>query len=502
MRALRTAVLFALVLAPAARAQSSSDAAAAAATITPADVKAHIAYIASDELKGRDTPSPGLEAAAKYIADHFKSYGLKPAGDSGTYLQRWPYQTRRLDTSKLRAELTGTHPHTLKYGSEYFVIPAMMGDSLVGEITFVGPASLTAAPNPAYTGKIVAFAIPGGSMTQDWAKVLQTAAIAGIGSGAKGVVFILDKDFDQNDVAEVVANVGGVNTPVAIMGVRNDVAAAWLAGTSADMTKPLPTTPNLAAVTGASINLRTGMNGVSSNPPNVVGILEGSDPVLRNTYVIYSAHMDHIGVSAPNAKGDSINNGADDDASGTTAVLELAQAFSSLKTRPKRSIIFLTVSGEEKGLFGSKYFTEHPPVPADKIVADINIDMIGRNNPDTTVAIGQEYTSLGATTQVVAKAHPELHLTVAPDLWPQEGLFFRSDHFNFAVKNIPAIFFTSGLHDDYHKPSDEPQTIDNDKLARTARLVFWLGHDIANNATAPTWTEAGRKAVSQAASEQ
>jgi Zn-dependent M28 family amino/carboxypeptidase len=229
----------------------------------------------------------------------------------------------------------------------------------------------------------------------------------------------------------------------------------------------------------------------------VVGILQGSDPALRDTYIVFSAHMDHVGVGAPNAKGDSIFNGADDDASGTSAVLELAQAFAALPAaqRPKRSLIFLTVSGEEKGLFGSQYFVEHTPVPLDKIIADINIDMIGRNNPDTVVAIGQEYSTLGDIVQQVAKSHAELKLVVAPDLWPQEKLFFRSDHFNFAVRNIPAIFFTTGLHADYHQPSDEVDTINTEKLARIAQLIFHLGQSVANNAEIPKWTEQGKAAM-------
>ncbi|MEJ2216862.1 MAG: M28 family peptidase, partial [Gemmatimonadota bacterium] len=142
-------------------------------------------------------------------------------------------------------------------------------------------------------------------------------------------------------------------------------------------------------------------------------------------------------------------------------------------------------------------FADHPPVPDSVIVADINMDMIGRNAPDSVVAIGQEYSSLGPLTHQVADAHPELGLTVAPDLWPEERFFFRSDHFNFARKHIPAIFFTTGLHDDYHRPSDEASKIDNDKLARIARLVFYLGNTIGTDAQAPAWTEDGWAQVQQ-----
>jgi Zn-dependent M28 family amino/carboxypeptidase len=233
----------------------------------------------------------------------------------------------------------------------------------------------------------------------------------------------------------------------------------------------------------------------SDRPPNVVAVLPGSDSVLKNTYIVFSAHMDHLGVGAPNARGDSIYNGADDDASGTSAVVELAEAFASLSERPRRSLLFLTVSGEERGLLGSRYFSDHPPVPANALVADINIDMIGRNAPDMVVGIGQEYSSLGATAQRVVQMHPELGLKVAPDPWPSEQLFFRSDHFNFARIQVPAIFFFAGLHEDYHQPSDEVEKIDADKAARIAKLIFYLGASVADDPQAPQWTAEGLKVV-------
>ncbi|MGQ0816207.1 MAG: M20/M25/M40 family metallo-hydrolase [Gemmatimonadota bacterium] len=499
MRSVRILSVLALITAPAAFAQSGSAATQAAATISVTDVKRRVEFLASDSLQGRDTPSPGLEIAAQYIADEFKKFGLKPAGDSGSYIQRWPYAVRSLNVSKSIAELHGANQHkTLAYGSEYFVIPAPMVDSLVGEIVLAGVAGPNTQPDPAFAGKVVTFLVPGGDLSQEWQQAAQGAIGAALGAGAKGAVLILDPQFDADDIANLVSNLGGALVPIPVLGVRNDAANAWLAGTDANIDfGQASAAPRVIA--GASVRVRTSMAGSMAKPPNVVGILEGSDPVLKDSYVVFSAHMDHVGVGKPNAKGDSIYNGADDDASGTTAVIEAAEAFASLKQRPKRSIIFLLVSGEEKGLFGSRYFVDNPPVPTAQMVANINLDMIGRNASDSTVAIGQELSSLGETTQSVAKAHPELKLTVAPDLWPEENLFFRSDHFNFAMKKIPAIFFTSGLHEDYHQPSDEPETIDNDKLARTARLVFYIGDAIANNATAPSWTEAGLKAINQAA---
>jgi hypothetical protein len=233
--------------------------------------------------------------------------------------------------------------------------------------------------------------------------------------------------------------------------------------------------------------------------PNTIGVLEGSDPALRNEYLVYSAHMDHIGIQ-PGAT-DSISNGADDDASGTAGVIELAQAFAERGVRPRRSILFITVSGEEKGLWGSSYFAEHPTVPLKDIVANLNIDMIGRNWKDTVVAIGMEHSDLGAALERVGAAHPELRMKPINDLWPEEGLYFRSDHYNFARKGVPILFFTSGLHEDYHKVSDSPEKIDSEKEARLLRLLFFLGQDIGNSPARPQWNpDSYREIVEQAES--
>ena len=229
--------------------------------------------------------------------------------------------------------------------------------------------------------------------------------------------------------------------------------------------------------------------------PNVVGILEGSDPVLKEEYVVFSAHMDHIGIGPPDAQGDSINNGADDDASGTTAVLEIAEAFASLPTKPKRSTIFLLVSGEEKGLWGSAYFTDHPPVPTDRMVADLNIDMVGRNWPDTIVAIGMEHSDLGETLGLVNEAHPELGMTAIDDIWPQERFYFRSDHYNFARKGVPILFFFNGTHEDYHGRNDEVDRIDAEKAVRISQLIFYLGNELANRPERPRWNPESRRQI-------
>jgi Zn-dependent M28 family amino/carboxypeptidase len=201
--------------------------------------------------------------------------------------------------------------------------------------------------------------------------------------------------------------------------------------------------------------------------------------------------MDHIGITL--GQSDSINNGADDDGSGTAGVIELADAFS--RARPKRSMIFLTVSGEEKGLWGSEYFTSHPTVPLAQIVADINIDMIGRNWPDTIVAIGKEHSDLGATLTRVNAAHRELGMTAIDDRWPEENFYFRSDHYNFARRGVPILFFFNGVHADYHQVTDSPGKIDAEKESRILKLLFFLGQDIANAPDRPQWNPESYKRI-------
>jgi hypothetical protein len=221
--------------------------------------------------------------------------------------------------------------------------------------------------------------------------------------------------------------------------------------------------------------------------PNVLAILEGSDPLLRTEYVVVSAHIDHVGVGPQDARGDSIYNGADDNASGTAVVLEVAEAMASLETRPRRSLLFALVSGEEKGLWGSGYLLEHAPVPIERMVADLNVDMVGRNWKDTIAVIGSEHSNLDEYLRRALAADPSLDMTPVDDPWPAERFFFRSDHYSFARQGVPALFFFSGVHVDYHRPGDHGEKIDTEKAARVARLVFRLTLEIAGDGERPRW---------------
>ncbi len=220
--------------------------------------------------------------------------------------------------------------------------------------------------------------------------------------------------------------------------------------------------------------------------PNTIGVLRGSDPELRDEYVLITAHMDHVGVGRP-VDGDSIYNGADDDGSGTVTVVEIARAFASLEQAPRRSIIFVTVSGEEKGLLGSRYYAENPTFPIENTVANINLDMVGRNWSDTIVVIGKDESTLGPQVERISADHPELDMAVIDDIWPEESFYTRSDHYNFAQRGVPILFFFNGTHDQYHQPADEVELIDYDKMARIGRLVFYLGLEVANQDDRPAW---------------
>jgi hypothetical protein len=229
--------------------------------------------------------------------------------------------------------------------------------------------------------------------------------------------------------------------------------------------------------------------------PNAIAVLDGGDPALRNEYVLYVAHMDHIGTARDGlgcvaAGADSICNGADDNGSGVAAVLELARAYAGLHDRPRRSMIFLLVSGEEEGLLGSRYFVAHPAVPLEAIVAALNFDMIARNARDTILVIGAERSSLGALLTDVSLAHPELDLHPVPIAW-----LSGSDHAPFDSAGVPTLFLFAGLHPDFHRPSDSVDRIDADKAARVARLAFHLGLEIANRPLRPVrnarWSPSG-----------
>jgi hypothetical protein len=497
-------------------------------SITPGDVHRRIAILADDSMRGRDTPSPELEKAAAYIAGEFKRVGLKPGGDSGSYLQRYGMLERQFDTAGSALVIAGRVTVTLTPGVDVNVLPL----APLPTRAIAGPVVILAGPPDS------AKPLAGADVHGAWVALIATAtpqgvpldgatAQAALQSGAIGVLIVSNRpdaqwqnrlarlaipsvtpEWRAAEGAEGAEGAGGAggDTPrqVGLVEIRDATAAGALGIDPAALRSQQ--TRSARRLEGITLTFRARQRTLERvSAPNVVGILEGSDPKLKHEYVFLTGHMDHVGVAGPGnpacraVGADSICNGADDDASGTTAVIEAAEAFSQLTPRPRRSVVFMTVSGEEKGLWGSEYFAEHPAVPLGDIVADLNTDMVGRNWKDTIAVIGKEHSDLGRTLNRIATAHPELRMTPIDDIWPQENFYFRSDHYNFARKGVPILFFFSGTHADYHQVSDEVAKIDAEKESRIIKLVFYLGLDIANAAERPRWNPESYRRIVEAA---
>jgi hypothetical protein len=481
------------------RAQTGGAHAKAVASITATDVARRIGIIADDSMMGRDTPSRGLDLTARYVADEFRKFGLRPGGDAGSWYQRYPITRRRLDLAQSRVIFAAKG----EVDSAEFTVAARYDGGPVPQTSMTGPAVLVGGAQSAESAgrlalgdKVVLYVPTSSSHPALIRQVLRVLYLA----GPKALVIMSDVDS-----AAFAASIPGqaperivvglpTGRPVSVQ-VRSGAVSSALSAAGVN----LPATRNATRSVVrelpellVSVSMKDTITSALS-APNTVGILEGSDPVLKKEYLLYSAHMDHIGITP--GQPDSINNGADDDASGTAGVIELAEAFSHPRARPKRSIIFLTVSGEEKGLWGSNFFAAHPPVSIRQVVADLNIDMIGRNWPDTVVTIGKEHSDLGATLNRVNAAHPELGMTAIEDRWPEERFYFRSDHYNFARRGVPILFFFNGVHEDYHEVSDSPEKINSDKEARILRLLFYLGHEIGNAPKRPQWKAESYKEI-------
>ena len=475
---------------------------AAAGSITTKDVSRRIYIIADDSMLGRDTPSRGLELTAQYVADQFKKFGLKPGGENGSWFQRYKIVRKKLDLAASSVEFVaaGEQVQVNLNQDARFVFGVAPATGTGGTALLLGgPFGLEDVKSIPAEGKVIVavldYSHPIAQSTQDAIGILTQ-------TGATGLILVSNRDsttFAQRVAAQgklslSVAGLEEVKVPVVEVHQRALGEVTKALGLDLEQIRSAEA-PVVRELTDLQIKFDlTETVFDTASAPNTIGILEGTDPTLKNEYLVYSAHMDHIGISRPGAP-DSIANGADDDGSGTIGVVELAEAFSQKGARPKRSILLMTVSGEEKGLWGSDYFTNHPTIPLSSLVADINIDMIGRNWPDTIVAIGREHSDLGLTLARVNEAHPELAMAAIDDRWPEEQFYFRSDHYNFARKGVPILFFFNGVHDDYHQVTDSPDKINAEKESRILKLLFYLGEDIANAPARPKWNPESYKQI-------
>jgi hypothetical protein len=440
--------------------------------ITAEGIARHIEVLAHDSLRGRATPSPGLEAAAQYVAREFRDAGLQPASGSALVV-RWPLVTTHhiVDAIALESSVGG-RTRRFAYGTDFAVMPAGVS-RLTGTLVPVGDLSDTAA----IRDRIPLLRLPPGN----WGGPAHAAMFAARRAGAKGLVVVLDS---TQAVAPVAAAGVGMNH------AQNGVPTALLTPAAAGRLLGGGKGPRRI-----TLNIPERVDTVEV--PYVVGVLPGSDAARRGEYVVLSAHLDHLGVGAPDERGDSVYNGADDNASGVAGLLEAARAIGRLDVRPKRSVLFFATSAEEVCLCGSEFFIRQPPVPLDALVADVNLDGIGRSwERDTVSAEGSGFSTLGATVREVGRAHPELHLTIVDDQWPDRNYFSTSDQIWFARRGVPSLFLSStGPDAHYHRPSDEADTIEAQLTARIARLAAWLVVRLANTEERPRWDEAARRAI-------
>jgi hypothetical protein len=494
--------------------------------ITAAQLRTYLEFIASDELEGRDTPSRGLDIAAMYIAQHLKQWGIKPAGDVGTYFQKFPLKRSKIDVPNTRLELNN---QTFVYGEDFLANfnPANVSAS---NIVYASHGWVLKSKNiNPYQGidvkdkivvvvnslpKGVTFNDLQGKAGEDWfspplyAQTNGAKAVIAFGTFGSLANWKAAK-YDQTEKGGLTFGQPQVQITIPTITANPRLIAALFQGEKVngsnvytkaiqqDFVEPFDLKPT------KKINLSVAVKTENTHSQNVIGILEGSDPVLKNEYVAIGAHYDHVGMNPFWAGEDKIWNGADDDGSGTVAVMAMAEAFSKGAQRPKRSILFLWVAGEEKGLWGSEYFTDNPTVPINSIVAQLNIDMIGRAQaagdenhprnknlpkPGEVFVIGSKLMSseLGELSEATNKAFLNMTFNYKyDDPKDPEQFFYRSDHYNFAKKGIPIIFYMDGDHADYHQPSDSIEKIDFANMEKIARTIFATAWELGNRPTRP-----------------
>lgn len=484
--------------------------------ITAEQLRDYLTFVASDEMEGRNTPSRGLDTTALFISTLLKRWGAKPAGDDGTFYQKIVLRRDSPDTDKSRLQLGDRN----FVSGEDFVLSS--GEAtLTAPLVYVGDGWMVKSKNiDDYkgidaAGKIVivnygnGFAPPRGlsradltgTPGTDWANPVTYARQ----KGAVGILYVippsLQEDWDQlrqrenlprwspekfRVPGEAALPTFTVGPAVMTMLFQGETADASAIDRAIRAKTPLPAF-DLNASKKVTLTAATKIERTTTQ--NVVAVFEGSDPVLKNEYVAVGAHYDHLGVATRPVNGDAIYNGADDDGSGTTALIGMADALGHAKKHPKRSTLFVWHCGEEKGLWGSRYFNMEPTVPSDHIITQLNIDMIGRSRvatdaqpadkdlsaPDEVYVIGSKMMSseLGALSEKVNNRYLKLHYNYRyDDPKDPNRFFFRSDHFNYAQKGIPIIFYFDGVHEDYHRVSDEVQKIDFNKMEKVTRTVY------------------------------
>ncbi len=503
-------------------------------SINTNDLKKHMLFLSSDELEGRDTGEPGLQVAARYLAVQAEALGLKPLDKNEDYLQTYYIQEKAYDREHSSITITAADSSVSKSTEPFYMFPAPGGDYTLieGEVVFAGYGIsseendyndfenidihdkvvliMNRAPmneegteaqfdNNKWTGmQNFQFKMQNIFSKQPRAVMMVMDPKSGMQSIEDinpAVAKYLSKSRGLKADDEVVDD-GPGNLPGMVL-IHREVADQLLASTGKNLKDlQLEIDRNLAPqsflMEGCSVEIELTMETNDLEVYNVFGLIEGSDPVLKDEVVIYLAHYDHIGTDGNGG----VFNGADDNASGTVALIEIAEAFKMEKKSPKRSIGILWVSAEEIGLYGSEYFAEHPLVAREKIAAVINLDMVARtktaedvlsDRSGLTIQGGDSVKVLGALQSKVLMQINESSLAEAGlvgnyqynNLTDPNRYFFRSDHISFARKDIPVLFYSTGTHRDYHMVSDVEESLDYEKFLKMTRFCYKAGLNVA-----------------------
>ncbi len=502
--------------------------------IRPEALRAHMDFLADDLLEGRGTGTRGYLIAARYVASEMEAAGLRPAGDDGSFFQRVPFRRAQIVNrgTSLSLDLPKGRKKLVPY-EDFVAMPGLLSEhsDAEGRAVYVGYG--VSAPERSHDdyarvdvrGKVAVCVLGApASFPADERAFHSSTTLKTRTAAAHGAVALLTlippeaekrrpfarfaANHDRVSMDWMEGNEPGDTAPGiqarAVLSRRG--AEALFSGAPRTLQAAFDETAQAKVDSfdlPARVRLRVESRHSAFDSPNVLGLLPGSDPELSKEVVVLSAHLDHLGIGVPR-DGDSIYNGALDNASGVSGILEIARALAALPRPPRRSILFAAVTGEEKGLLGAEYWTRHPTVARGEIVADLNVDMFLTLFPvKDVVVLGGEHSSLGAVAVGLA---PRLGLEVAPDPFPEESLFIRSDHYTFVEQGIPSIMLACGLRSGdpridgagsyrswmaaiYHSPQDDmKQAIDFDSAAKVARLYLLIAARVADDARRPAWS--------------
>jgi hypothetical protein len=479
-------------------------------SISPIDLKNHLSILTSDSLEGRETSYPGQKKAARYIASYFEKLNLRPCGDNSTYYQHFDVEISRISPETKIIIDAGGVKKDYDWGTD-FISEKARDTTVTGPAAFVGftDTELDSAAQAKLAGQIVFVFLGKKENANDTSKFAAWKRLRSKrkDTGAIATLMIADEeghatlqnaqnishDFDSySGIFRMKSDVPHLQTSNINLLVSPALAEEVLKSTG----KSLKQLRNEALenqefapvfIDNITVNIHTKVINEIKQTENVIGILPGSDPDLKTQAVAFTAHYDHLGKD----KAGIIYHGADDDGSGTSAVLELADAFVKNPIKPKRSLLFLMTVGEEKGLFGSKYYANNPVIPLNQMIADLNMDMIGRidtiheANKDTNYiyVIGSDKISLELDSLLKTANTESEQLTLDykyNDEQDPERFYYRSDQYQFARKGVPIVFFFDGINADYHKPTDTVDKILFVRMNKICRMIYHLGWKLGN----------------------